>query len=624
MCGIAAVISRQDAVEERLIKAWHCQRHRGPDDHGVFVEKVGDWFVGLGHQRLSILDLSSAGRQPFHLEGHSDWIVYNGEVYNYIEIRKELESLGWRFNTGTDTEVLLAALRQWGIENTVTRCNGMWAFAWLDRNNGRLTICRDRLGVKPLYICQRNGELLIASEIKAVLAMAGCRFKLDEQVVGEYLLQSLLNTSERTFFEGVVALPAAHYAVINLLTDRVDVTPVRFWSIPNNSAINNPGEEQLSCHIRELFLDAVRLRLRSDVQLGVLLSGGVDSSAIAAAMQHILGKGAEMNLLSAVSDDPRYDESPFIDIMGRFLQRPVQKVRLDFDPEDAFALLNEVCWYNDVPVGSFSNVAHYLLMKRAKEMGITVILSGQGADELLCGYKKYVGFYLQELVARGRPATAFFTAWDFWRNGTVINQFTLSEAKRYLPQMFKPREIDVHGERLRYYQTVHLGIPRSGSVVDRQLLDLERFSVPVLVHYEDRMSMAWSREIRVPFLDYRLVEGLAPLGVEFKLHKGWTKYIFRKAMEPLLPKTITWRKDKQGFVNPQSEWLKKQLRPKVLEVFTQESLISTMGFVDIAKLQKKYEHYCDQPPKTGSISFKDIFNPLALELWLRRFREFIE
>jgi asparagine synthase (glutamine-hydrolysing) len=171
---------------------------------------------------------------------------------------------------------------------------------------------------------------------------------------------------------------------------------------------------------------------------------------------------------------------------------------------------------------------------------------------------------------------------------------------------------------------VHLGIPHGAGCVERQRLDLERFSVPVLVHYEDRMSMAWSREIRVPFLDYRLVEYLAPLGVEFKLHKGWTKYIFRKAMEPLLPESITWRKDKQGFVNPQSEWLKKQLRPKVLELFTHESLISTMGFVDVNNLRKKYENYCEQPTGSGSISFKDIFNPLALELWLRRFREFIE
>ncbi len=262
-------------------------------------------------------------------------------------------------------------------------------------------------------------------------------------------------------------------------------------------------------------------------------------------------------------------------------------------------------------------------MRQAKELGITVILSGQGADELLCGYKRYLGFYLKGLVSAGHYLKAFNVLSRFWRRGTVLSQFTFAEAKRYLPGFMQKDETDILGESLKEYLRVDVGLSAGMTMQELQANDIKRLSVPMLVHYEDRMSMAWSREIRVPFLDYRLIETLVPLATDVKLKNGWTKYVFRKAMEDFLPAKIAWRKDKQGFVNPQSEWLKNELKGKVKEFFSPDSLMSKYGLVNVDNLLLKYDSYCRQSPGRGRVFFREIFNPLALEVWLRNIESFI-
>lgn len=623
MCGITGIVSRSDRTQELLAEAERLQWHRGPDARDTRILKVGGWTVGLGHQRLSILDLSPAGNQPMACQDESGWIVYNGEVYNFHEIREELKTLGWTFHSESDTEVILAALQAWDLPSALSRFNGMWAFAWLDLRGKRLVICRDRIGVKPLHFTISDNELIFASELKSVLGMSGRRFPLNDQVVGEYLLQSLQESSNETIFKGIHKLPPGHFAVVDLTRESVHLEISAFWGL-RESQEWVPRDQDLVEYLRELFLDAVRLRLRSDVPVGVLLSGGLDSSSIAWAVREIQGTSEGLNLISAVSRDPRFDESHFIDIMSDHLKCSTAKVVLDPEPSLMLDLLEVVCWQNDEPVGSFSNVAHYLLMKQAKELGITVILSGQGADESLCGYKKYLGFYVMQLLKERRVGTAIDVLARFGLNRSILNQFSYSEAKRYLPSSLRRREIDIRGDRLRSFVPVPTGMAGCHSVNERQRLDFERFSIPALVHYEDRMSMAWSREIRVPFLDYRLVELLLPLPIDKKLYKGWTKYIFRKAMEGRLPDEITWRKDKQGFVNPQSEWLKSDLKEKVQNYFKPDSLMALAGFVNPYMLNKKYESYCRQSARQGIVSYKDIFNPLALEIWLRKYENYIK
>jgi asparagine synthase (glutamine-hydrolysing) len=285
--------------------------------------------------------------------------------------------------------------------------------------------------------------------------------------------------------------------------------------------------------------------------------------------------------------------------------------------------MRKVTWHNDSPLGSFSNVAHYLLMKKAHELGITVILSGQGADELLCGYKKYLGFYVQSLVRSRKYFQALKVLLRFSLNGSILNQFNLQEAKRYLPDSWKKKDLDIKGPALQGYKPVSVGLQAGQSVIQRQGTDLKQFSVPYLTHYEDRMSMAWSREIRLPFLDYRLMELFISLPVNFKMTGGWTKYVFRKALEKFLPSQIVWRKDKQGFVNPQEEWLRNELKEEVLQVFSEEALIFQLGLVSREALLEKYQEFCVQNTGKGRVWYRDIFNPFALEIWLQQYKDFV-
>jgi asparagine synthase (glutamine-hydrolysing) len=622
MCGITGVVCLEENVNQLLLKAQIAQQHRGPDAQGTCQHQIERWNISLGHQRLSVLDLTEAGNQPMTSQDKTSWIVYNGEVYNYQEIRGELETFGCSFQGQSDTEVVLAALEYWGPDEALARFNGMWALAWLDLRNNRLILSRDRVGIKPLHFCLENDYFYFASEVKTILEMADHKFNLNYQIVGEYLVQSLLETSNETFFQGIQKIPAATYGVIDLSDENIHLELKTYWDLDNVKA-SVISENSLVELIREIFIDAVRLRLRSDVPVGVLLSGGVDSSSIAAVMQKILGKEVELKLLSAVSMDERYDESLFIDCMSKYLNSDAHKVVLDFKPEQAFDYLEQVCWFNDEPVGSFSNVAHYLLMKHAKELGVTVILSGQGADELLCGYKKYLGFYVQSLIYQNNFYKAAEVLYSFWQQGTVLNQFSFAEAKRYLPRYLQRAELDIRGSNLKHFFPKSVGLPPGMTMQQRQTLDIKNYSVPVLVHYEDRMSMAWSREIRVPFLDYRLIEAFISLPTEMKLRNGWTKYIFRKAMDPYLPQEIVWRKDKQGFVNPQSEWLKQELKPGVLSYFSEESLIFKNQLVNRDNLLVKYKEYCQQRAGQGRIWFKEIFNCLSLEIWLRKFAQYI-
>jgi len=620
MCGIAGIVTKQPrSIQEQLLQAEAIQLHRGPDGQGTGVYRLGEWTVGFAHQRLSILDRSELGAQPFVHRQEKGVLIYNGEVYNYREIRGELKGKGYSFASDSDTEVVLTALHHWGIDGALTRFNGMWAFAWLDLESRKLHLSRDRFGVKPLYYADVDGQLLFASEIKTIHKLANRIFSLNLATISAYIQQSLLGASEDTFFQGIHKVPPRHTLSLDLTSSSLDMKQHPYWQFPQLQMKEAESEKQLIDQARELFTDAVRLRLRSDVPVGLLLSGGLDSSSIAAVMNTFTKDEDNLHILSAVSNDARFDESPHIDRMSRHLQRPVHKVLLHFEAKQAFDYLHSVTFYHDEPIGSFSTVAHYLLMQQARELGITVILSGQGADELLCGYRKYLGFYLQSLLYLGKYREAQQVLVDFWRQGTILRQFSYSEAKRYLPSFFKEKEADIRGEALRSCQPFQLGLGKGMTVQERQLLDITRFSVPALTHYEDRMSMAWSREVRLPFLDYRLIEKILPLAPRYKLYNGWSKYLLRKAMEPLLPPEIAWRKDKQGFVNPESEWLKHELRDEVLRYFSPDSLIFAHGLIHRENLLAKYERYCRQPAGKGAIWFKDIFNPLALEIWLRQF-----
>src|SRR3989440_753783 len=623
MCGIAGIVSsRPDpSLGEMLHRMIGIQGHRGPDGGGAWNGCLGEVQVGLASARLAILDLRDTAGQPMTCDDERHVLVYNGEVYNYKELRAELAGLGVRFRTSGDTEVVLRALVHWGPA-AFEKFNGMWGLAWLDRRAGTLVLSRDRLGVKPLY-WHRDGErLLFASEIKAILVGAGKRFAVNRVAVARYLMQSQLDAQSQTFFDGIESLPAGHYVQLDLRRGEGELAaePRSYWTVPQPAETDGRPPDIEA--IRETFHDAVRIRLRSDVPVGVLLSGGLDSSSIAAAVRRTLGDGVDLRLFSMVSDEPRYSEAPFIERMAAHLGTGTVVGHVRLDARESFDALDMATWHNDEPIGSFSTVAHFFLMRLATGLGVTVILCGQGGDELLCGYLKYWGFYLQSLArARQWGTAAVVAAAATWR-GTVLPYVRLNEGKRYLPIALRPTGVDIRGPLLRGMDSLlPLGLGAEG-VVGRQRDDLCRLSLPALLHYEDRMSMAMSREIRLPFLDYRVVSLLLPLAPQWKLRDGWSKWIFRKAMEGDLPHEIPWRKDKQGFDNPISQWLRRELRSDVENLLGDELLTGRAGLIDALGLRQRYAAYRNGTDR-GAMSFKDIFNPLALEIWARRFEPFL-
>lgn len=632
MCGLFGILYYEPIEPDVRIlrKAAEVQAHRGPDDSGLETFRSGRNTLVFGHQRLSIIDLSDAGHQPMTYGEGQGSITYNGELYNYIELRDELRQTGEQFTTQSDTEVLLAALHHWGARRALEQFNWMGAFAWFDRSGAKLVLARDAGSEKPLYYWIDKRRLVFASEIKTLLTLAGQKFSLDRDVVGQFIFQGLTDASTQTFFRGIRQLEAGTFIEVSMSGDCSNLQPVRYTPpvYPGD-----PGTMSLpDCidEVRRLFIDSVQLRLRSDVPVGVLLSGGIDSSAIAAVTHSLKGSQNAPQLLSAISDDPRFDETTHIAVMERFLGQQAIKVTLRTDPQTLLQDLATINWFNDAPVTGLSTLAHYRMMEQARKLGLTVILSGQGADEILLGYRKFLGFYLQSLVRRGQYMLALGVLSRFLANRTIINQFSFGDAKRYLPflsvfnSLFAGGGSDesTEGAWLRGWQPMIIGLG-AGSLVDRQLLDIRNFSVPALCHYEDRMSMAMSREIRLPFLDSRLIDLLLRAPDDYKLRKGWTKYVFRKAMENDLPPEITWRKDKMGFSNPQGEWLKHELRIQVSEAFAPDSLIAQNNIVNSEALLRKYERYRTQPPSGGTIWYREIFAPFSLEIWMRQYDAWI-
>jgi asparagine synthase (glutamine-hydrolysing) len=617
MCGIIGSISLTPINKEQFLHACNIQAHRGPDDSGLYETKIGVSNIILGHQRLSIIDLSKNGGQPMKIGNHTT--IFNGEIYNYLELKSELLSKGIKFTSSSDTEVVNLSIQFWGFKEALQKFNGMWAIAHLDEDKKKLFLSRDRFGEKPLYFFQNKNKFFFASEIKSILVANNRTFSINYDSVAAYLQQHLIDSSNHTFFEEINSLLPSCYMEIDLNHSLAITQEKKYWSpkIENDMRFHDGF---LSDRIRDTFFDAVNIRLRSDVPVGILLSGGLDSSAITAAAS--LNNKNDISLLSVVSEDSKHDESKYVDLVSQYVKRNVIKVNVQHDAFDYFSKISDVTWMNDAPLGSFGNIAHYYMMQKAKENNIKVILSGQGGDELFCGYKKYVGFYLQELLSSKKFSKFLGTLSSFIINGTVINQFNFSEAKRYL-SLFNDVDNDFLGERLKHFQPIVLGLMKNETVSGRQIRDMFSLSVPALNHFEDRMSMSLSREIRLPFLDYRLAEIMLNAPTFTKINKGWTKYALRQAMSNHLPKEILWRKDKKGFSIPQDSWIKNELRVPILkEYFNEDSYIFNEGLVSRSQLIKRFNSFASNNTHT-QVWFRDIFAPFALEVFLRKFSNFI-
>jgi asparagine synthase (glutamine-hydrolysing) len=591
--------------------------HRGPDGEGAYADEG----VAFGFRRLAIIDLSDAGRQPFASEDGRLRLVHNGEVYNYRELRAELETKGRRFRSATDTEVVLAAYEEWG-DRCVERFNGMWAFALWDGRRRRLFCARDRFGVKPFYYRLDDGRFVFASELKAFRADPARPLAPNLAAVRDFVEQGWLDHTDDTFFAGIAKLPPAHW----LTFDESGLRLHRYWALePRERPDGDPAEA-----LRELFLDAVRLRLRSDVPIGTCLSGGIDSSAIACAVDHLLRTEAEnarpvgerQRTFTAYFDERGFDERPYAEaVVARTRAEPHWTTFTDADLVDSLPAIVEA---HDEPFGSTSVVAQWYVMREAARAGLKVMLDGQGADETLAGYHGYFGPFFADLLLRGRLADLRREVGAYRAlHGASAAAVAVAVARPFLPA--RVRRI-ARARARGGGSLVHADLRGLSATADRngapyrdrfrrQLhVILTRSGLPELLHYEDRNSMAHSLEARVPFLDYRLVELLFSLAPGELIERGRTKAVLRRALGDLLPPAVRDRIDKLGFVTPEGRWLRGKLGELAADTFASQSF-AERGFVDAAAARRRLDRH-----RRGELAAGfELWRALNVELWARTF-----
>lgn len=551
MCGISGIIDRNNkAVDRADIKAMNdLIVHRGPDNEGYFF---GDHFA-FGHRRLAIIDLSPEARQPMTYDGKYT-IVYNGEVYNYIEIKEKLRNQGYAFQTKSDAEVILAAYEHWGYD-CVKRFNGMWAFAIFDRARNVVFCSRDRFGVKPFYYTEIGGRFVFASEIKQLLHFMPDR-KVNKRVLMDYLLLGYEEHTPETFFENIHKLPQSHNLIYDLKTHRFHFQ--RYYEMTVDKALAEFDEAATIHAYREKLVSGIQLRLRSDVKVGTCLSGGLDSSAVAALSSRLYGGEGKFTAVHAKSSEARSDES-------RFATMGADHCRLDLhviepSKDDFSGKFDEIIGLMEEPFMGPSVFMQYFVMKKAGELGCKVMLDGQGGDETLLGYERHFTAMLlkQGLLKKIKMLFAASRNSKCSMKELILNYFYFSNAKIvWLRHKIKNSFI-----KKKYFALASR--PLLGSIAKSfrniaamQMNELFCAPLPSLLRYADKNSMQHSVEIRLPFIDFKTSETALSINSQYKIKDGWTKYVLRKAVagDNTLPDEIAWRRDKIGFEAPDSAWI---------------------------------------------------------------------
>ena len=575
MCGIIGGWAPPSGIDHRrgqMTAGLSRLAHRGPDDRGQEFNPVAGGTLALGHTRLSIIDLSSGGHQPMVCPDGRYTIIFNGEIYNYRELRQELKALGQAFHTDSDTEVLLAAWAQWGLD-ALHRLRGMFAFAVFDRATNSLTLVRDAFGIKPLFYCHDADGIHFASEIPALLQLLPRKPVLNLQRAYDYLVFGSYDNGADTFYEGIYHLPPGHWLKIDLAAPRIEA-PQRWWW-PSIEERTDLSFEDAAAQLRELFLDNIRLHLRSDVPLGAALSGGVDSSAVVCAMRH-LEPEMPIHTFTFVAPGSAVDEERWADVVNQHVGAIAHKTVVD--PLELGHDLDDMIQAQGEPFGSTSIYAQYRVFRLARDKGITVTLDGQGADELLAGYSGYPQGYLRSLLEKGGylDVPPFMWHWSAWPGRGVKQSLLTLGAILTPPQARKlahrvlgrdPAPAWLGRDWLRDHQiTMALPepLPRSQEGHGRRLVEELRSALTgnglaQLLRHGDRNSMRWSIESRVPFLTPTMAEFLLTMPESYLLSpRGETKRLFRAAMRGIVPDEILDRRDKIGFQTPEHEWLRGQ------------------------------------------------------------------
>jgi len=575
MCGIAGIVG-ENASEERLDLMLLSQRHRGPDFTGKYIAKE----IVLGHNRLKIIDLSEAANQPFYSEDKRYVLVFNGEIYNYLELKAELKA-EYDFKTASDTEVLLAAYLKWG-KDCLSKLNGMFVFAVWDTQEKKLFAARDRFGVKPFYYHLSKNSFYFSSEIKALHA-AGIPKAPNEKVWAFYFAYGSYGNPDETFWEGIQQLPGGHFLNfshqqcqtelspprahrgVEVLNKRKNLTIKKWYFFekevakqPKNLSYNEAKEQYLT-----LLKDSIKLRFRADVPIGFNISGGLDSSVLLALVNNFNSKNLKSKIVNRKSisaytfytDNPDYDELPWVEQMISKTNNPLTKVL--FQAEEVPDFAEKMEWQQDEPYGGIPTLAYAKIFEQARKDNVLVLLDGQGMDEQWGGYD----YYTQQ-----NEATIQGVSNSPYKTNVLSDSFLKKAEKPQYPEPFKEE------------------------VLNKQYRDLFYTKIPRALRFNDRISMAYSTELREPFLDYRLVEFAFSLPLDFKIKDGVTKFMLREIASEYLADDLVFT-PKRALQTPQREWLGNELKEFVHSQLEKINVADTENWFDKRVLLQEWENY---------------------------------
>ena len=612
MCGICGIFGKED--KGLLLKMMSVIKHRGPDDSGIFLDNN----ISLGHQRLSIIDLSENGRQPIHNEDETIWISYNGEIYNYLVLRKTLEALGHTFYSNTDTEVIVHGYEEWGFD-VLKRINGMFSFSLWDSEKKQLFLARDRFGIKPLFYAMINGLFFFSSEIKSILQYDGYKPRVNYNVLTNFLEFSYSNTLHNTFFKDIRKLPPAHMMIVS----ENGISLERYWNITYN--VNNASEDYLANKLLTSLKSSVEKRLISDVPVGVYLSGGLDSSSIVGLMAQLT---SDINTFSVGFGDYGESELEYSRLISEEFNTNHHEIIVEPDSIDLNEVLLKLIWFSDEPLVDFAMIPIYLMSRKAKR-DITTVLTGEGGDETQGGYVhflshkklKNMGNYfpkkfltLASQLTKKLPDSSFSYNLDYAFQ-LMLDPNSYGKYTRYfrdgeITKLFSDKLIK-EIKPISKQKITSLDICEDIDFLDLMLTyDINTILANSYLSKTDRSTMAASIEARVPFLDHELVEFMFSVPSHLKINKSQTKYLFRKSMKNILPPEII-KRPKKGFGVPVASWLKEN--KAYIYSILDEDIIKKRGY-----FKNKYvQNILKDIDKFNDRKAVRIWNLATFELWNR-------
>jgi asparagine synthase (glutamine-hydrolysing) len=608
MCGIAGIINfNNEIIEEKRIKMMmSSMSHRGPDDNGIYINEN----VGLGFVRLSIIDLSPLGHQPMKSKCNRYVIIFNGEIFNYLELKIELQNAGVFFQTNTDTEVLLNAYIKWG-KNCLHKFNGMWSFVIFDEIEKSIFASRDRFGIKPFYFSVNKNEFIFSSEINSILKVNNKKPEPNESAIFEYLIFNRTDQDDSTFFKDIFKLKHGH----SIFIKNLDYSVEEWYNLSKNlkQPFKNPIE------YKDLLIDSIKLRLRSDVPIGICFSGGIDSSSILSIIIDVLGD-KDINTFSAIyNKNEKGNEIEYINIYKERIKN------MHFVNPNYLSLLNDLKKFVSLhtePIPSTSIYAQFKTMELASSK-VKVTLDGQGADEQLAGYHYFFGIYFKELLKNRKIFKFLYENYLYLkihRSFFAIKTLIFFLLPKKFRTIIKAHKIGFLTDDFynKYINKSNISetIYNSNTLI-QSLIDHFQYKLEHLLKWEDKNSMFYSIEARVPFLDHRIVEKTLSLPPEQLIKNGTTKNILRESMIDILPEKIRKRQDKIGFETPEADWFRKDEFKKLIYNLLSSESFRNRGIINPIKAKEMYNNHLS---KKIDIS-QEIWKWINLELW---FREYID